>query len=120
MTLTRIKKAFILVTMAFLTLVILTVTANASSKYLTKLAKNQYLETRRTIHTTNSHYKNVKITIPKGTVFKSGSLGKSAKSHKTYITINMNNLSWHLRKGIVQSKHNVTVTKGIWAKTSYF
>ncbi|KRK88803.1 hypothetical protein [Lentilactobacillus sunkii] len=117
---TKMTKQFLIAGITFLSLLGFATTTNASNQYLTKLAKNQYLETKKTIHTTNSHYKNVKITIPKGTVFKSGSLGKSAKSHKTYITINMNNLSWHLRKGIVQSKHNVTITKAIWAKKSDF
>lgn len=101
--------------MTFLFLIGFATTANASSQYLSKLSNDQYLETRQTIHTTNSYFKDLKITI-QGTIFQSGSLGKGVKTGKPYVTIDMNNLSWPLRKGIIQSKHGVTTTKYIWAK----
>lgn len=116
----KIIKSMIFSGMTFLFLVSFATTASASSQYLSKLSNNQYLETRQTIHTTNSYFKDLKITIPKGTIFQSGSLGKGVKTGKPYVTIDMNNLSWPLRKGTIQSKHGVTTTKYIWAKNSYF
>lgn len=116
---TKFRLQFGLFALGVLLTIGVTAPANAST-YLSHFSKNQYLMAKKTIHTTNSHYKNIKITIPKGTVFKSSSLTKSRKTKHPYLTINLNRLHWSLRKGVVQSYHNVMTTSGIWAKSSTF
>nr|WP_054656595.1 hypothetical protein [Lentilactobacillus otakiensis] len=59
----KIIKTMIFSGMTFLFLIGFATTANASSQYLSKLSNDQYLETRQTIHTTNSYFKDLKITI---------------------------------------------------------
>ena len=115
----KLKFQFWLFALGILLAVSVAVPANATT-YLSHFSKDQYLMTKKTIHTTNSHYKNIKITIPKGTVLKSSRLTKSSKTKHPYLTINLNRLHWSLRKAIIQSSHNVTSTSGIWAKTSTF
>ncbi len=91
-----------------------------ASSYLSNFSKNQYLSTKQTINTTLSGHKSVKITIPKGTVFKSGSLGKTSKSHTPYISVDVNELSWPVRKAVIKSTYNVTTTSAISASKAKF
>lgn len=91
-----------------------------ASSYLSNFSKNQYLSTKQTINTTLSGHKSVKITIPKGTVFKSGSLGKTSKSHTPYISVDVNELSWPVRKAVIKSTYNVTTTSTISASKAKF
>ncbi|EHO53013.1 hypothetical protein [Lentilactobacillus kisonensis] len=116
--LNQIKATCLAITTVLLATIGLTTVTSASSQYLTSKSHNLYLETKQTIHTTNSYFKDVPITIPKGTVFNAGSIGKGVKTGKPYVTINMNNLRWPLRKSVVESKHNQQITTYIWAKNS--
>lgn len=118
--LNQIKATCLAITTVLLATIGLTTVTFASSQYLTSKSHNLYLETKQTIHTTNSYFKDVPITIPKGTVFNAGSIGKGVKTGKPYVTINMNNLRWPLRKSVVESKHNQQITTYIWAKKQLF
>lgn len=100
-----------------------TVTAQSTSaktRYLAHVPSYSFLETKRTIHTTNDYFRDVKITIPKGTIFQTNGFSKGTKTHHPYLNIDMDGLSWHLRKGVINSKHNQQSTAGIWATTANF
>lgn len=94
----------------------------AKAGYMAKssVKTGTYLQTRTTIHTTNGYFKDVKVTIPKGTIFNIGSLYENPKTRKTSMTIDLNQLRWSIRKPVIDSVHNQQSTAGIWAKTSWF
>lgn len=52
----------------------------AKTRYLSDVPQNSFLMTNRTIHTTNDYFKDVKITIPKGTIFQIGGFSKGTKT----------------------------------------
>lgn len=116
----QIKKAGLALTVALSAVISFTTAASASSQYLTSKSHNLFLETKQTSHTTNAYFKDISITIPKGTVFNAGSIGKGVTTGKPYVNINMDNLRWPLRKVVDESKHNQQMTTYIWAKKSLF
>lgn len=92
----------------------------AKTRYLSDVPQNSFLMTNRTIHTTNDYFKDVKITIPKGTIFQIGGFSKGTKTGHPYLNINLNDLRWSIRKPVILSKHNQQSTAGIWATTANF
>lgn len=94
-------------------------TVQAKSSYL-KVAKRDYLQTRRKVTVTNSYYKNTKITLPKGTVVQVAVAAKSKKTHHPYFTIDMDMMSYRLRKPFYKAKGKPNLTAGIWATTRDF
>ncbi|MFT8908087.1 MAG: hypothetical protein ABF908_04575 [Lentilactobacillus diolivorans] len=98
----------------------LTTTASAQTRFLSNVANQDFLMTNRIIHTTNSYFNDVNITIPKGTVFQVSGLSKGAKTGYPYVSIDTNQLRWSLRKPFITSKHDQQLTAGIWATTKNF
>lgn len=100
-----------------------TQTAHAArAGYLVKssVTTGTFLQTKKTITTTNGYFKDVKVTIPKGTIFQQNGLYENAKTHRTSMTIDLNQLRWSSRQSVINSSHNQQSTAGIWAKTSWF
>lgn len=97
-------------------------TASAKAGYFStaSVPMGTYLKTKKTITTTNGYFNDVKVTIPKGTVFEINGLSTSNKTGGTYLNIDTDQLSWSIREPLIDSKHNQQDTAGIWAKTSTF
>ncbi|KRM45526.1 hypothetical protein [Lentilactobacillus parafarraginis] len=94
-------------------------TVQAKTHYL-KVTQRSYLQTQRQMTIKNAYYKNIKITLPKGTVVQVAGVSKSKRTHHPFITIDMDSMSYHLRKPFYQSKRKPNMTAGIWATTANF
>ncbi|WP_208908911.1 hypothetical protein [Levilactobacillus yiduensis] len=90
-----------------------TVTANASTQYL-GVTTHKFLQTKRKIVTKNTA-KTATITIPKGTVVQIQAI--SASNGKTAVGLNINQLSYHIRKTDHQKG---LMTRSIAATTKNF
>ncbi len=100
-------------------LMIQTAMVQAKTSYLS-VAKRDYLQTQQKLTVTNSTYKNIKITIPKGTVVQVAGASKSKQTKHPFITIDMDTMSYKLRKPFYKSKSKPNMTAGIWATTRNF
>jgi hypothetical protein len=97
-----------------------TQSASAKTRYLTNVPDYSFLETKRTIHTTNDYFNDVKITIPKGTIFQATGVSIGVKTGHPFLSIDLNGLSWHLRKIVIDSKHDQQSTASLWLTTANF
>ncbi|MCV3739673.1 hypothetical protein OF387_00385 [Lentilactobacillus hilgardii] len=93
--------------------------AQAKTTYLSVSARN-YLQTTKKLTVTNSYYKNIKMTLPKGTVVQVASAARSQKTHHPFFTIDMDTMSYRLRKPFYNAKSKPNMTAGIWATTADF
>ncbi|KRK88804.1 hypothetical protein [Lentilactobacillus sunkii] len=75
--------------------------------------KNSFLKTQRTITTYNSK-KQVKVTIPKGTTVQVAGI-KHAKGNK-YVDLNVERLSYNIRKPLLSQKQSGIYTHWLRAK----
>lgn len=115
-----IKRLLWLVAVGFLLALVTPVKSVVAKTTYLSLSPREYLQTRQKVTVTNSYYKKVKITLPKGTIVQVASTGKSKKNHRPFFTIDMDTMSYRLRKPFYTAKSKPNMTAGIWAAKQTF